>query len=187
MILSAYSVNNLIHAAESLLDTTKSLNLEIMSLQQLKDEVIAQQQQTQRQGQLVKKTVSLLSQELTRLEKPDPTLDATNLCKLARIETKLRLLKGQLAEFADDSADLKKSDLLVAENLKHYETFLLDLTSTLNQKILQLEKMTARIRAECNEAQQQKLLLKEITALCFDELGSLESMLEELSGDSIIK
>jgi chromosome segregation ATPase len=187
MIISSYSINNLINVAESLLDATKSLNLEITSLQQLKDEVTAQQQQTQRQGQLVKKTVNLLSQELARLEKPDPTLGVPSLAKLAKIETRLRLLKGQLIEFADDSADLKKSDLLVAENLKHYETFLLDLASTINQKILQLEKMAARIKAECKETQQQKLLLKEIAALFFDELGGLEDMLVELRGDSIIK
>ncbi|WKT58539.1 hypothetical protein QVH35_03935 [Candidatus Nitrosotenuis chungbukensis] len=59
MLLSQYSVNNLIHATESLLDITRVLNVEAASLQRLKDEVIQQQQEAHKQGQACQKNDKL--------------------------------------------------------------------------------------------------------------------------------
>jgi hypothetical protein len=185
MLLSSYSANNLIHAAEFLLDLTKTLNGEITNLQKLKDEVEQQQQETHKQGQIVKKMTNYLSDELGRLELQtdnSSVLLGSNLEKLTQTETKLRLLRGRLTDFveSDDADNLKKSDSPLADALKHYELFLLDLTSTLNEKIPQLEKIIHRIRGESREAQQQKLLLKEIVELFNDELEELDLAFSEL-------
>lgn len=187
MLLSSYSIDNLIHATEFLADLVKSLNAEITSLRKLKDEVSDQQQEAHKQGQLVKKMTNYLSDELGRIElgqeSTNISLDS-NLEKLSETETKLRILRGRLSEFVDgdDAGSLKKSDSSIANDLKHYESFLLDLTGQLNGKIPQLEKITHRIKAESREAQQQKLLLKEMVALFNDELDDLDRAFAELKG-----
>ncbi|HWP78738.1 MAG TPA: hypothetical protein VNL34_03720 [Candidatus Nitrosotenuis sp.] len=184
-MFSLYSVDNLVHATEYLSSLVKTLNEEIVLLQKLKDEVVSQQQQTHKQGQLVKKMTNYLSDELGRIELQDSkaSLD-NNLEKLSETETKLRILRGRLAEFVsdNDADDLKKSDSIIEKDLKHYESFLVEFTNTLNQKIPQLEKITHRIRAETREAQQQKLLLKEMADLFNEELEDLDSTFAELKG-----
>jgi chromosome segregation ATPase len=191
MLLSLYSVNNLIHAAEFLLDLTKILNEEIANLQKLKEEVMQQQQETHKQGQIVKKMTNYLSDELGRLEiqtDNSAVLIGNNLEKLTETETKLRLLRGRLNDFveSDDVDNLKKSDSSLTNDLKHYESFLLDLTNVLNEKIPQLEKIIHRIKGEGREAQQQKLLLKEIVNLFNDELEDLDSTFRELKEKTIV-
>lgn len=186
MLLSSYSTKNLIQAAEFLLDLTKTINEETTDLQKLKDEVILQQQETQKQGQMVKKMTNYLSDKLGSLEmQQNNTSDLVNFEKLAETESKLRLLRGRLNDFidGDDAESLKKSNSNISNDLKNYETFLLHLTTTLNEKIPHLEKMIIRIRAETREAQQQKLLLKEIVDLFNDELDELDSAFSDLNLD----
>jgi hypothetical protein len=180
MPLSSYSVNNLIYAAEFLLELTKTLNQETSNLQKLKDEIVQQQEEAHKQGHVVKKMTNYLSDELGRLEmQPDNSsvLLGNNLEKLAQTETKLRLLRGRLDDFveSDDANDLQKSNSSLTTDLKHYESFLLDLTNILNEKIPHLEKIIHRVRGESRETQQQKLLLKEIVDLFNDELVELDS------------
>jgi 23S rRNA maturation mini-RNase III len=185
-MLSPYSVDNLTHAAEYLFNLVKSLNAELQTLQKLKDEVVSQQQQAHKQGQLVKKMTNYLSDELGRIELQDSNVSFDgNLKKLSETETKLRVLRGRLAEFVDssDADDLKKSDSTIAKDLKNYELFLIELTTVLNQKIPHLEKIASRIRAETRESQQQKLLLKEMADLFNDELEELDSAFAELKGN----
>ena len=184
-MFSAYSVDNLVHAAEYLSNLVRTLNSEITTLQKIKIEVSDQQEEAHKQGQLVKKMTNYLSDELGRMElgqDSTPVLLGDNLEKLSETETKLRILRGRLSEFVDgDDADsLRKSDSTIANDLKHYESFLLDLTGQLNEKIPKLEKMTQRIKAESREAQQQKLLLKEMVELFNDELEDLDSTFSEL-------
>jgi CII-binding regulator of phage lambda lysogenization HflD len=126
-----------------------------------------------------------ISDELGRMELGQDSksvLLGSNLEKLSETETKLRVLRGRLSEFVDgsDADNLKKSDSSIASELKHYESFLLDLTGQLNEKIPKLEKITQRIKAESREAQQQKLLLKEMVDLFNDELEDLDSAFSEL-------
>ncbi|MFN3654895.1 MAG: hypothetical protein ACK4TO_06165 [Candidatus Nitrosotenuis sp.] len=148
-MLSPYSVDNLTHATEYLFNLAKSLNTELQALQKLKDEVVSQQQQAHKQGQLVKKMTNYLSDELGRIELQDAKISFDgNLKKWSETETKLRVLRGRLAEFVDnsDADELKKSDSTIAKDLKQYEVFLIELTTVLNQKIPQLEKIIQRIR-----------------------------------------
>lgn len=191
MVLSSYSTNNLTRAAEFLLDLTKSLNEEMINLHKLKDDVTQQQQETHKQGQLVKKMTNYLSDELGRLEispSNSSVLIGNNIEKLTETETKLRLLRGRLNDFVenDDADNLKKSDFSLTNDLKRYESFLLQLTNTLNEKIPQLEKIIDRIKAESREAQQQRLLLKEIVDLFNDELVELDSAFCELRGKTSV-
>jgi chromosome segregation ATPase len=184
-MFSAYSIDNLIHATEYLSNLVKTLNSEITVLQKLKSEVSDQQQEAHKQGQLVKKMTNYISDELGRMELGQDSksvLLGSNLEKLSETETKLRVLRGRLSEFVDgsDADNLKKSDSSIASELKHYESFLLDLTGQLNEKIPKLEKITQRIKAESREAQQQKLLLKEMVDLFNDELEDLDSAFSEL-------
>jgi len=187
MLLSSYSVNNLIHATESLLEITRTLNNEITSLQRLKDDVIQEQQEAHKQGQLVKKMTNYLSDELGRLELETDKIDDSslsinnNLEKLSETETKLRILRGRLSEFVDeDDENLKKADSTLSNDLKSFEVFLLDLTSLLNQRIPNLEKAIHRLRGESREAQQQKVLLKEMVELFNNEMEELDSAFHEL-------
>lgn len=60
-MLSSYSVNNLAHAAEFLLNLAKTLDREQATLQKLKDEVSEQQHEAHKEGQLVKKMTNYLS------------------------------------------------------------------------------------------------------------------------------
>lgn len=184
-MFSTYSLDNLIHATEYLSNLVRTLNSEITVLQKLKNEVSDQQQEAHKQGHLVKKMTNYLSDELGRMElgqDSTPVLLGDNLEKLSETETKLRILRGRLSEFVDgnDADSLRKSDSTIANDLKHYESFLLDLTGQLNEKIPKLEKMTQRIKAENREAQQQKLLLKEMVELFNDELEDLDSTFSEL-------
>jgi len=187
MLLSSYSVNNLIHATESLLEITRTLNNEITSLQRLKDDVVQEQQEAHKQGQLVKKMTNYLSDELGRLEMETDKIDNSslsinnNLEKLSETETKLRILRGRLSEFVDeDDENLKKADSTLSNDLKSFEVFLLDLTSLLNQRIPNLEKAIHRLRGESREAQQQKVLLKEMVELFNNEMEELDSAFHEL-------
>lgn len=187
MLLSSYSVNNLIHAAESLLEITRTLNVEVTSLQRLKDDVTQEQQEAHKQGQLVKKMTNYLSNELGRLEldtdKIDsPSFSINNMEKFSETETKLRILRGRLSEFVDeeDTENLKKADSTISDDLKGFESFLLDLTSLLNQRIPNLEKVIDRLRGEGREAQQQKTLLKEMVDLFNKEIEELDSTFTDL-------
>ncbi|HEY8110542.1 MAG TPA: hypothetical protein VIG05_06730 [Candidatus Nitrosotenuis sp.] len=188
MLLSSYSVNNLIHATESLLEITRTLNVEVISLQRLKDEVIQQQEEAHKQGQLVKKMTNYLSTELGRLELETDKIDSPSFSmnsdveKFSETETKLRVLRGRLSEFVDeeDTENLKKADSTISNDLKGFESFLLDLTSMLNQRIPSLEKVIDRLRGESREAQQQKVLLKEMVDLFNTEMEELDSTFTEL-------
>ncbi len=188
MLLSSYSVNNLIHAAESLLEITRILNVEVASLQRLKDDVMQEQQEAHKQGQLVKKMTNYLSNELGRLELDTDKIDSpsfsinNNMEKFSETETKLRVLRGRLSEFVDedDTENLKKADSTISNDLKGFESFLLDLTSLLNQRIPNLEKVIDRLRGESREAQQQKVLLKEMVDLFNKEIEELDSTFTDL-------
>jgi hypothetical protein len=187
-MLSSYSVNNLAHAAEFLLNLAKTLDREQATLQKLKDEVAEQQQEAHKEGQLVKKMTNYLSDELGRLELQPDSFAGANLSKLSETETKLRILRGRLSEFvdSDDATSLQNSDSTLASDLKSYESFLQDLTVQLNEKIPQLEKITSRLKGECREAQQQKLLLREMTELFSQELDELDSAFAELKGRQVV-
>jgi chromosome segregation ATPase len=188
MLLSSYSINNLIHAAESLLEITRTLNVEVISLQRLKDEVTQQQEEAHKQGQMVKKMTNYLSTELGRLELETDKIDSpsfsmnSDLDKFSETETKLRVLRGRLSEFVDeeDTENLKKADSTISNDLKGFESFLLDLTGLLNQRIPNLEKVIDRLRGESREAQQQKVLLKEMVDLFNTEMEELDSTFTEL-------
>jgi hypothetical protein len=54
------------------------------------------------------------------------------------------------------------------------------LTTTLNEKISNLEKISSRIVAEKRESEQQKVLLKEMIDLFSEEIEDLEHTLTEL-------
>lgn len=188
-MLSSYSVNNLAHAAEFMLNLTKTLDHELNTLQKLKDEVSEQQQEAHKEGQLVKKMTNYLSDELGRLELESKSIQVgINLSKFSETETKLRLLRGQLGEFvdADDAKSLQQSDTSLAQDLKSYEAFLQETTIHLNEKIPQFEKIINRLKGECREAQQQKLLLKEMTDLFNEELDDLDSTFAELKGRPLV-
>ena len=187
-MLSSYSVNNLAHAAEFLLNLAKTLDHEQAILQKLKDEVSEQQQEAHKEGQLVKKMTNYLSDELGRLELQPGSFVGANLNKLSETETKLRLLRGRLCEFvdSDDAISLQNSNSSLASDLKSYESFLQDLTIQLNEKIPQLEKIISRLKGECREAQQQKLLLREMTELFSQELDELDATFAELKGRQVV-
>lgn len=190
-LLGSYSLRNLIQSLEFLLKLTRSLNDEINELEKAKDDVKQEQHETQKQGFLVKKMTNYMSEELARLESsnskkennstPIPNI-SKNLEKLSETETKLRVLRGRLSEFidGDDTEFLKAADLSLTVELKRYESFLLDLTNILNEKIATLEKIVNRLKAEKRESQQQKLLLKEMADLFNDEIEDLEKTLIEL-------
>lgn len=183
MLLSSYSINNLIHAAESLLEITRILNVEVISLQRLKDDVTEAQQEAHKQGQLVKKMTNYLSDDLGRLELDTDKIDSPtisvddNMGKFSETETKLRVLRGRLSEFVDedDTENLKKADSNISNDLKGFESFLLEITSIINQRIPNLEKVIDRLRGESREAQQQKVLLKEMVDLFNNEMEELDS------------
>jgi ABC-type phosphate transport system auxiliary subunit len=94
----------------------------------------------------------------------------------------LRVLRGRLSEFVDeeDTENLKKADSTISNDLKGFESFLLDLTGLLNQRIPNLEKVIDRLRGESREAQQQKVLLKEMVDLFNTEMEELDSTFAEL-------
>ncbi|NIQ13253.1 MAG: hypothetical protein GTO02_02230, partial [Candidatus Dadabacteria bacterium] len=67
-MVGSYSIKNLIQSTEYLLNLTKSLNDEILSLEKTREEVATQQKEAARQGLLVKKMATSMSEELERME-----------------------------------------------------------------------------------------------------------------------
>jgi len=132
-----------------------------------------------------------MSEELERMElsnskekknSSESSKFSKNIDKLSGTETKLRALRGRLAEFieGDDVESLNAADRNLSIDLKQYESFLLTLTTSLNEKIASLEKISARIKAEKRESEQQKLLLKEMIELFNNEIEDLEVALKEI-------
>jgi len=189
-MVGSYSIRNLIQSTEYLLEITRSLNDEIQNLEETRDEVRNQQKEATKQGLLVKKMTSYMSEELERIElensKEKKNSSETpeiskNFEKFSRTENKLRELRGRLTEFIEgDDESLKDSDKSLSIELKQYESFLLTLTTSLNEKIASLEKITDRIKAEKRESEQQKLLLKEMIELFNGEIEDLEGALQEI-------
>jgi predicted DNA-binding protein len=190
-MVGSYSIRNLIQSTEYLLKLTRSLNDEINNLETNRDEVRNQQKEATKQGLLVKKMTNYMSEELERMElsnskekknSTETSKFSKNIDKLSRTETKLQELRGRLAEFieGDDVESLKAADRTLSIELKQYESFLLTLTTSLNEKIASLEKITDRIRAEKRESEQQKLLLREMIELFNNEMEDLELALKEI-------
>ncbi len=190
-MVGSYSIQNLVQSTEYLLKLTRSLNDEINNLETNRDEVRNQQKEATKQGLLVKKMTNYMSEELERMElsnskekknSAETSKFSKNIDKLSRTETKLQELRGRLAEFigGDDVESLKAADRTLSIELKQYESFLLTLTTSLNEKIPSLEKITDRIRAEKRESEQQKLLLREMIELFSNEMEDLELALKEI-------
>ena len=132
-----------------------------------------------------------MSEELERMElsnsqekknSSETSKFSKNIDKFSVTESKLRALRERLSEFigGDDAKSLKAADKTLSIELKQYESFLLTLTTTLNEKIPSLEKISDRIDAEKRESEQQKLLLKEMIELFNNEIEDLEEALEEI-------
>ena len=172
-MVGSYSIQNLIQSTEYLLKLTRSLNDEINNFETTRDEVRNQQKMATKQGLLVQKMTNYMSEELERMElsnskekknSSETSKFSENIDKFSRTESKLRTLRGQLAEFieGDDAESLKAADKTISIELKQYESFLLTLTTSINEKIPSLEKIYDRIKAEKRESEQQKLLLREM-------------------------
>ena len=190
-MVGSYSIRNLIQSTEYLLKLTRSLNEEINNLETTRDEVRNQQKEATKQGLLVKKMTNYMSEELERMElsnskekknSSETSKFSKNIDKFSRTESKLRALRERLAEFieGDDAESLKAADRTLSIELKQYESFLLTLTTSLNEKIASLEKISDRIKAEKRESEQQKLLLREMIELFNNEIEDLEQALKEI-------
>jgi len=190
-LVGSYSIRNLIQSTEFLLDITRTLNDEIIELEKNRDEVRKQQKEATKQGLLVKKMTSFMSEELARIEQKNSGKNKdsssspkipTNIEKLTETENKLRVLRERLTNFieGDNIESLKAADNSLSIELKQYESFLLSLTTALNEKISNLEKISSRIIAEKRESEQQKILLKEMVDLFSEEIVDLEQSLTEL-------
>jgi len=190
-MVGSYSIRNLIQSTEYLLKLTRSLNDEINNLETTKDEVRNQQKMATKQGLLVQKMTNYMSEELERIElsnskekknSSENSKFSKKIDKFSETESKLRALRGQLAEFieGDDAESLKAADRTLSIELKQYESFLLTLTTSLNEKIPSLEKIYDRIKAEKRESEQQKLLLREMIELFNNEIEDLELALNEI-------
>lgn len=191
-MVGSYSIRNLIQSTEYLLELTRSLGGEINNLETARDEVRNQQKVATKQGLLVKKMTNYMSEELERMElsnsnekknSSDTSKFSKNIDKFSVTESKLRALRERLAEFieGDDAESLKASDRTLSMELKQYESFLLTLTTSLNEKIPSLEKISDRITAEKRESEQQKLLLREMIELFNNEIEDLEQALKEIN------
>lgn len=189
-MVGSYSIKNLIQSTEYLLEITRSIKNEINDLEKTRDEVRNQQKEATKQGLLVKKMTSYMSDELERMElsnskeknnSENPKI-SKNFKNLSSTETKLQELRKRLTEFieGDDTESLKLADSSLSIELKQYESFLLTLTTSLNEKIASLEKIAERIKAERRESEQQKLLLKEMIELFNEEIEDLEQTLKEI-------
>lgn len=189
-LVGPYSIKNLIQSTEYLLELTRSLNDEIQNLEKTRDEVGLQQKEATKQGLLVKKMTTYMSNELERLESSkiqmkknakNPQI-SNNIEKLSQTETRLQELRAKLTDFieGDDLESLKSADTSLSIELKQYESFLLTLTTSINEKIASLEKISERIRAEKRESDQQKLLLNEMIELFNGEIEDLEQALKEI-------
>ncbi len=190
-MVGSYSIRNLIQSTEYLLKLTRSLNDEINNLETIRDEVRNQQKVASKQGSLVKKMTNYMSEELERMElsysnkkkNSSQTSELSNeIDKFSVTESKLRALRERLAEFieGDDVESLKAADRSLSIELKQYESFLLTLTTSLNEKIPSLEKIYDRLKAEKRESEQQKLLLREMIELFNKEIEDLEQALKEI-------
>lgn len=186
-MVGSYSIKNLIQSAEYLLGLTQSLSDDIYFLEKTRDEVKNEQKEATRQGLLVKKMTTYMSQELEQMESENIKEDknskiSKNIEKLTQTENRLRDLRTRLTDFidGDDANSLETSDRSLSIELKQYEAFLLTLTTTLNEKIASLEKISERIKAEKRESDQQKLLLKEMIELFNGEIEDLEQTLSEI-------
>jgi len=190
-MVGSYSIRNLIQSTEYLLKLTRSLGDEINNLETAREEVRNQQKVATKQGSLVKKMTNYMSEELERIElsnskeKKNSTLTAefnNEIDKFSKTESKLRALRERLAEFieGDDAESLTAADRSLSIELKQYESFLLTLTTLLNEKIPSLEKISDRIKAEKRESEQQKLLLREMIELFNNEIEDLEQALKEI-------
>ena len=190
-MVGSYSIQNLIQSTEYLLKLTRSLNDEINNLETTRDEVRNQQKEATKQGLLVKKMTNYMSEELERIElsnskekknSSESSKSSKNIDKFSVTESKLRALRERLAEFieGDDVESLKASDRTLSIELKQYESFLLTLTTSINEKIPSLEKIYDRIKAEKRESEQQKLLLREMIELFNNEIEDLEQALKEI-------
>ena len=185
MIVGSYSIKNLIQNEEFLLELTKTLRQELDSLDHARDEVKHQQKEAQKQGILVKKMTNYMSEELGRLELENPSSNeklSPNFEKLSETETKLRVLRGRLSEFVngEDEDSLESTNSSIAKELKQYESFLLDFTHLLNEKISNFEKIINRLKAENKESQQQKILLEEMIELFNEEIEDLDKTFTQL-------
>ena len=190
-MVGSYSIQNLIQSTEYLLKLTRSLNDEINNFETTRDEVRNQQKVATKQGLLVQKMTNYMSEELERMElsnskekknSSETSKFSENIDKFSLTESKLRALRGQLAEFieGDDAESLKAADRTLSIELKQYESFLLTLTTSINEKIPSLEKIFDRIKAEKRESEQQKLLLREMIELFNNEIEDLEQALKEI-------
>ncbi len=190
-MVGSYSIRNLIQSTEYLLELTRSLNDEINNLETIRDEVRNHQKMASKQGSLVKKMTNYMSEELERMElsysnkkkNSSQTSELSNeIDKFSVTESKLRALRERLAEFieGDDVESLKAADRSLSIELKQYESFLLTLTTSLNEKIPSLEKIYDRLKAEKRESEQQKLLLSEMIELFNNEIEDLEQALKEI-------
>jgi hypothetical protein len=191
-MVSSYSIQNLIQSTEYLLKLTRSLRDEINNLETAREEVRNQQKVATKQGSLVKKMTNYMSEELERMElsnsnekknSSDTSKFSKNIDKFSVTESKLRALRERLAEFidGDDAESLRAADRTLSIELKQYESFLLTLTTSLNEKIPSLEKISDRISAEKRESDQQKLLLREMIELFNNEIEDLEQALKEIN------
>ncbi len=186
MIVGSYSIKNLIQNEEFLLELTKSLRQELDALDNAREEVRHQQKEAHKQGILVKKMTNYMSEELARIELENSQDFSPNFEKLSETETKLRVLRGRLSEFVngDDEDSLESVNMSIEKELKQYESFLLDFTHTLNEKIANFEKIINRLKAENKESQQQKILLEEMVELFNDEINDLENTFSQLKKKS---
>ncbi len=191
-MVGSYSIRNLIQSTEYLLKLTRSISDEINNLETTREEVRNQQKEATKQGLLVKKMTNYMSEELERMESSNSSEKknssenskfSKNIDKFSATESKLRALRERLAEFieGDDAESLKASDRTLSIELKQYESFLLTLTTSLNEKIPSLEKISDRISAEKRESDQQKLLLREMIELFNNEIDDLEQALKEIN------
>jgi len=191
-MVGSYSIQNLIQSTEYLLKLTRSLRDEINNLETAREEVRNQQKVATKQGSLVKKMTNYMSEELERMElsnsnekknSSDTSKFSKNIDKFSVTESKLRALRERLAEFidGDDAESLRAVDRTLSIELKQYESFLLTLTTSLNEKIPSLEKISDRITAEKRESEQQKLLLREMIELFNNEIEDLEQALKEIN------
>lgn len=186
MLAGTYSLRNLIQNEEFLLELTRTLRNEITELEKEREDVETEQKEARKQGLFVEKMTNYMSDELERLEsssndgKSENQTISTNLNKLSETEKKLKILKTRLEEFVNTEDQNPLSNSSFSNILKQYEGFLLELTNSLNEKIVNLEKIINRLKAEKRESQQQKILLKEMVELFNEEIIDLEATLEQL-------
>ncbi len=77
-----------------------------------------------------------LSNYKEKKNSPETSKFSKNIDKFSETESRLRALRGRLAEFieGDDAESLRAADRTLSIELKQYESFLLTLTTSLNEK-----------------------------------------------------